>query len=145
METHDRPGYPWWLAVLLMLAVAAAVGVFTYNLGIAQGIADSSRLVVAPGAAPGVAAPGAPGTVAPFVYYYPRHWGWGWGFGFFPFFGLLWIFLIFGVMRRLLWGGRWYGRRCGYGYYGYGGVPPAFDEWHRRAHGQQTPPATTQL
>ena len=36
------------------------------------------------------------------------------------------------VVRGLFWRGAWGGRGCGYR-----GVPPAFDEWHRRAHAQQ--------
>ena len=116
-----------WFAVVLMLAMIALVGVFTYNLGVAQGVAQG---------APAIAAP-APGAVAPMVYYYPRHWGWG--FGFFPFAPLLFFILFFGVMRRLWWGPRWHRRGCGYyGYYDR--VPPEFDEWHRRAHSQQQEP-----
>jgi hypothetical protein len=61
---------------------------------------------------------------------------WGFGFHFFPFFGLLFLFF---VLRSLFWGGPWRrGWGCGYGYYG---APPSLDEWHRRAHGQQPPPA----
>lgn len=90
-----------WFAVVLAVALAAAVGVFTYNLGLAHGLAQT---------APAVVAPGAPGAVPPYMFY-PRPWGWG--FGFFPFFGLIWVFLLFAVLRRLWWGPRWYGRRCG--------------------------------
>ena len=70
----------------------------------------------------------APGGAAPMVFY-PRPWGFG--FGFFPLMILFWIFVI----RGLFWRGRW-GGGCGYGSR-YGGVPPAFDEWHRRAHAQE--------
>ena len=104
-----------WVIGLVAVAMLAAVGVYTYNLGVAQGLAESGRLVAAPG------------TTVPVVFW-PRPW---FGFGFFPFFPLfilLWIFVI----RGLFWRNRWYGR--GYGY-ACGGVPPAFDEWHRRAHG----------
>jgi len=140
METHDRPGFPWWLALLLMLALAAGVGLFTYNLGMAQGIAQSGAVA---------AAPAAPGTAVAPVYIYPRYWGWGWrgwGFGFFPFFGIFWFFIVFGLLRRLWWGPRWYRR----GYYGYGCGPYGYydrdlNDWHRRAHGEQPPPTTTQL
>ena len=107
-----------WLITLVVAAGLAAVGVFTYNLGVAQGLAEGGRLVAAPG---GAAVP---------VVYWPRPW---FGFGFFPFFPLfilLWIF----AARGLFWRRRWYGRDYGYGC---GGVPPAFDEWHRRAHAQQ--------
>lgn len=139
METHDRPGFPWWLAVLLMLALAAGVGVFTYNLGMVQGAAQGGAVVAAP--------PAGGGAVAP-VYVYPRYWhpGWGMGFGFFPFFGLFWVFIFFAFLRRLWWGPRWY-RRCGYygrGYYGPGYDDRDLDEWHRRAH-DPSAPKTTQL
>ena len=118
-----------WFAVVLTLALAAAVGVFTYNLGLARGLAQ---------VAPAIAPPDAPNAVVPYVFY-PRPWGWG--FGFFPFFGLLWAFLLFAIVRRLWWGPRWYGRR--YGHSGYDRcVPPEFEEWHRRAHGEKAPEPT---
>ena len=109
----------------LTLALVASVGVYTYNLGLAHGIAESGRLIASPGASPGA---------APVIAVWPRPWGFG--FGFFPFFPLLFILFWFFVVRALFWRGAWR-RGCGYGY---GGVPPAFDEWHRRAHGQQEPP-----
>ena len=119
-----------WFAVVLTLALAAAVGVFTYNLGLARGLAQVAPVVAPPG--------GAPNAVVPYVFY-PRPWGWG--FGFFPFFGLFWAFLLFAIVRRLWWGPRWYGRR--YGRYGYDTcVPPEFEEWHRRAHGEKAPEPT---
>jgi hypothetical protein len=148
METHDRPAVPWWPAVLLMLALAAAVGVFTYNLGLEHGAVQTAPIVVAPAG----------------VYYYPRHWRWDGGFGFFPFFGLIWFFVIFGLIRRLVWGPRWWWRRRYYGYYGCG--PWDHDDyWYRRGpygpgpygpgpygppqgpgpQGPQGPPPTTQL
>ena len=122
-----------WGAIAAMVAMMALVGVVAYNAGVSQGLVESAR-VVAP-AVPG--APGAPGAVAPYVYYYPRHWGWGFGAG--PFLVLFWVFLMFALIRRAFWGPRWY--RRGYGCYGgyYDRVPPEFDEWHRRAHGQQEP------
>ncbi len=70
---------------------------------------------------------------------------WGYGFGFFPFFGLfplfgflfflLILFWIFGGRRRW-YGGGWQGGYGPQGPHGHG-VPPAFEEWHRRAHGEQ--------
>ena len=113
-----------WAAMLLTLALVAAVGVFTYDLGVAHGVAQVAPTVVAPGA------PGSPGNVVPYVFY-PRPYGWG--FGIFPFFGLFWLALIFLFARRLWWGPRWYGR--GYGWRGcYGRTAPEFDERRRRAH-----------
>lgn len=99
---------------VLVLAGAAAIATGAYNWGLAQGIAESARATSAPGAG------------APYVYVWPRPWG----FGFFPFFPLLFLFLFFFVVRGMLWRGPW---RRGWAY-GCGGVPPAFDEWHRRAH-----------
>ena len=96
-------------------------------VGVTYGIAESGRLAV-PGGTPVVA-------------FWPRPWGFG--FGFFPIFPLL-FFLFFWVFvaRALFWRGRWHR--------GYGnrwetrGVPPMFEEWHRRMHEQQPqqpPPA----
>ena len=106
------------IAVLVIVG-AAAIGIGAYNAGVAQGIAESGRVIAAPPA----------GT--PYVYVWPRPWG----FGFFPFFPLFFLLLFFFVIRGLLWRGPWRGG------WGYRGVPPAFEEWHRRAHGEQ--PTTT--
>ena len=99
---------------VLLLGGAAVLGVGAYNAGVAQGIAESGRLV------------GAPPPVGTPVYVWPRPWG----FGFFPFFPLLFLFLFFFVVRGMLWRGR----RHGGWRYRYEGVPPMFEEWHRRAH-----------
>jgi hypothetical protein len=105
-----------WLTGLFMVAVLAAVGVYTYNLGVAQGIAESGRFVAAPGAG------------VPVVAVWPRPWG----FGFFPFFPFLFILFWFFIARGLFWRGAWRGRM-----YGCGGGPTELDEWHRRAHAQE--------
>jgi len=105
-----------WLIGLLMVAMLAAVGVYTYNVGVAHGIAESGRLVAAPGAG------------VPVYAVWPRPWGFG--FGFFPFFPFLFILFWVFVLRGIFWRGPWHHRGYWYG----GGVPPAFDEWHRRAH-----------
>src|SRR6266850_8255475 len=91
----------------LAVAAAVAIGIGAYNAGVAQGIAESGRLIAAPPA----------GT--PYVYVWPRPWG----FGFFPFFPLLFLVLFFFfVMRALLWKARWHGGWR----YRHDGVPPAF-------------------
>ena len=86
-----------WLTGLLMVAMLAATGVYTYNLGVAHGIAESGRAITVPG------------TGVPVVAVWPRPWGFG--FGFFPlFFVLFWIFVARGVFwRRARWGRPW---RC---------------------------------
>ena len=82
---------------VLILAGAAAIGIGAYNAGVAQGIAESGRLIAAPSAA------------TPYVYVWPRPWG----FGFFPFFPLIILFWIV-VTRGLFWRGAWRGRGCRY-------------------------------
>src|SRR6478736_5497864 len=106
---------------LLMGLALVMVGGYAYNLGVVHGIAESSRVAAAPG------------TGAPIVAVWPRPWGFGW----FPIFPLFFIFGLLFLVRGLYWREAW---GCGYGYhYGSPGVPPAFDEWHRRAHEQEAP------
>jgi hypothetical protein len=123
---HMEPHRPFrWAAFLVAVVIAAAVGFFAYNAGVAHGVATA--------AGSQIAAP-APGT-GPFVPYYGYGWYRPWGFGFFfaPFF----FFLAFVfVMRALFWGGPW--RRYGCYPRGYYGAPPTFDDWHRRAHERMT-------
>jgi hypothetical protein len=117
------------IAVLLVVLVAAAaigIGGYAYNLGVAQGMVESGK-VVAP-------VPGTPPFAygAPFGFYRP----WGFGFGglgcFFPFLAfLLFFFLIRGLF--------WHGRGWGGGRHWNRGAPAAFDEWHREAHGTPAP------
>ena len=73
----------------------------------------------------------APGTGVP-VIIWPRPWGFG--FGFFPLFPFLFILFWFFVARGLFWRGAWRGRM-----HGCAGVPPQFEEWHRRAHANESP------
>ncbi len=108
---------------LLVIALAVGIGVVVYQAGYAQGAVESGRINLPPVAS------------APFVYapwfYHP------FGFGFFPFgclFPLLGILLVFLLVRAVFWGGRWGGPR-----HWDGGVPPRFEEWHRRAHGEPQP------
>ncbi|MFL5673543.1 MAG: hypothetical protein ACJ779_00915 [Chloroflexota bacterium] len=89
-------------------------------------------------------------AVAPVVVpAYGYGWGWHAGFGFVGFFfGLLFLFLIFGLIRAVLWrggpgrSGRWgdgSGMRSG----GSGWESRAhatFEDWHRAAH-EPAPPA----
>jgi hypothetical protein len=105
--------------VLVLVAVlgAVAIGTNAYHAGIARGLEEAARLP-----APGGATSGAP----PYVYYGP-HWYYGpyWhhGFGFGFLFPLLFLFLVFALFR-------------GHHYRSWktAGVPPMFEEWHRRAH-----------
>jgi hypothetical protein len=101
----------FWIAVgVLAMATLAGVSTYSFNAGLAQGLADNGRAVA----------------------FAPRPWGWGFGFPVFPFFL---IFFWFVVLRGLFWRGPW-----GYRRWHHDGVPAAFDEWHRRAHARQDPP-----
>ena len=109
-----------FLAIVL-LAVVAGIAAYAYNLGIAQGVVQSGKLP-------------APATgVAPYPYYGGPFFFHPFGFpGLFCLVPLL-FFLLFGILTRgLFWHGAWHGG----GHHGYWekGVPPRFDEWHRRAH-----------
>jgi hypothetical protein len=103
-----------WISAVILVVVALTVGAIGYNIGLSHGLA-----MAAPAAA-------APGAVAPYMWYRP----WGFGFGFGPLFFLLLFFFAF---RPLLWGG-FYGRHWHHA--DPSGLPPRFEEWHRRAHEQ---------
>jgi hypothetical protein len=114
------------LRVLFALVVVAAIvgiGVYAYNLGVAQGLAESGKL----------ATPSA--GFAPHSYYggpfFFRPFGFGLAGCLFP---LLFVCLIFALLRGLFWHKHWGGH---HGHWGKG-VPPMFEEWHRRAHEGQT-------
>ena len=105
---------------VLLVAGAAAIGIGAYNAGmaagVAHGLAESGRVIAMPPAA------------TPYVYVWPHPWG----FGFFPIFPIFFFLLFFFALRGLLWRGR------RHGHYRYDGVPPFFEEWHRRAHAAQS-------
>ena len=121
----DRFGFRLLIGAV-MIAALATVGIYAYNLGVAHGVAESTRAIAASGGAE---------AGAPAVVVWPRPWGVG--FGFFPFFPLFFILFWVFAARGLFWRGA----RRGWPYR-HDGVPPAFDEWHRRAHAQQGPPPT---
>jgi hypothetical protein len=60
-----------------------------------------------------------------------------WGIGFFSVFLLLVPFFI--IARILSWRARWHDGWS----FRHHGVPPAFEEWHRRAHAERPAPPTT--
>lgn len=121
------------LIVILLVAGAVSLGVFAYNLGLNQNLVQS--------AASGTVQPGT--GVIPYPAYGP-FWFRPFGFGLFGCFGpFLFFFLIFLLFRFLFWGGRW-GHGPGWRHEHWDrGVPPMFDEWHKKAHeqeGQNPPP-----
>lgn len=124
------------LLVLVLLAGAAGVGVIAYNYGVAQGLMQSGQIVAPEGGAVPYAYP----YYGPFFFHRPFF-----GFGLLGcLFPLLFFFVVFGLLRALFWRGPWgWGRRGGWGHHGpWGkGVPPMFEEWHKRAHGEAPGPA----
>jgi hypothetical protein len=103
--------------VLLAASAAAAIGFWSYNAGVAQGMVEAWRMAAA-----------TPGGAVP-AYPYMWHRPWGFGFGFFPF-GFLFVLLWFFAIRGLFWRrSRWWGDHDR-------GIPRRFEEWHRRAHEQ---------
>ncbi len=109
---------------LVLVVIALSIGVYVYNVGVAQGLAQSGRLP----------APESGTVPNPYYGYGPfLHRPFGFGFGLF---GLLvplfFFFLILAVLRGLFWGGH----RGWHRHHGMteNGVPPMFDEWHRRMH-----------
>ncbi len=120
------------LSALILVAAVAGIAFFAFRAGVAQGSPVT------------IEAPSGESVPAPYPYY-----GYGmrlyhpFGFGFGCFGPLLALFLLFIALRSfrfLFWGPRW-----GWGHHHYGpwgrrwenGFPPMFDEWHKRAHGEQ--------
>ncbi len=114
------------IAILLLALVVGLVG---YQIGIMQNVAAQVPA-------------GAAGT-APAYYWYGPHMFWG-----FPFFGFLgflfplfFFFVIFGLIRAAVWGGR------GWGYGRYERRRQMLEDIHRELHGEkpssnQQPPAS---
>lgn len=125
-----------FVAALVLIAAIAGIAFFAFRAGVAQGSPIT------------IEAPSGESVPAPYPYYgygMPFHRPLGFGFGFFGFLILLFLFFtVLRVFRFLFWGPRW---GWGHHHVGHGpwgrhwenGVPPTFEEWHKRAHGE--PPA----
>ena len=128
------------VATLVMVAAIAAVAFFAFNAGVAKG---SPITIDAP-----------EGQVAPVPYPYfghgygmPFHRPFGFGFGCFGIlFTIFFLVLALKAFRFAVWGPRFghASRMHGpwRGHWGENGVPPMFDEWHKRAH--ESPKESTQ-
>lgn len=121
------------LGALLVLGLILGAGAFGYKAGMAQGISQ------APAVAKSIEKAAESGQPA-YNYgygYYPRPYGFHHGFS--PFGAIcgsiIFLFFFLGVMKMLFFRkmrhgehhGHW-GKRCE------DGVPPMFNEWHKRAH-----------
>ncbi len=111
------------LLVLVLIAGAVGMATYSYQMGVAQGMADTGKLV-----APAAGA-------APYPYWGPMFFRpFGWGFGFIGLlFPLFFLFLIFGLVRGVFGYGRWGGHRGMWE----GRAHQTFDDWHRQAHEPQ--------
>jgi hypothetical protein len=130
------------VAALVLLAAIAGIAYFAFQAGVVRG---SPITIEAPSGGPSTSPGSAQGVPAPYPYYgygMPFHRPWGFGFGFFGcLIPLFLFFLLFGAFRFLFWGPRW-GHHGGHGPWGRweNGMPPMFEEWHKRAHGEAGPP-----
>jgi hypothetical protein len=95
----------------IAVSLAAAIGIATYNIGFAHGLAAGGAAAFDRGAG------------MPYGYFWPRPWG----FGFFI--PLAFLAFWFLVARTLIWRRPWIG-----GPYGDPRMVSGLDEWHRRAH-----------
>ena len=119
------------VVVLVLIAAILGIGAYAYNIGIARGLAQNAT-VPAGGSVP-----------VPYMHYWPPFFGFGYGFGFLGcLIPLFLLFLVFGSVRALFWHGpmgwRRHMHRGSWGWRDENGkdVPPFFEEWHRRAHGE---------
>jgi hypothetical protein len=114
---------------LVLLAVIGAIAFFAFQAGVAQG---SPITIEAPA-----------GQSAPMPYYgygygMPFHRGhFGFGFGcLIPLFAVFLLVIALKSFRMMMGGPRW-GWGHHRGHWGERGVPPMFEEWHKKAHGEQ--------
>lgn len=120
------------IGALLLIGLVAFGGFMAYKAGVAQGIARAPEVAEAIQQTAENGQP-VPPMYAPYGYGYP-HFGYRHHFN--PFgaicFSILFLFLFFGALRML------FGRPWHHGWRHHnkweGGVPPMFDEWHKRAH-----------
>ena len=118
------------LAALVLIAAVAGIAFLAYQAGVANGSPVTLE------------APSGQSVPAPYPYPYygmPFYRPWGFGFGCFGILiPLFLLFLAFHALRVLFWGPRLSWRRH-HGPYGRGwneDVPPMFEEWHKKAHGE---------
>jgi len=124
------------IAALVLVAAIAGIAFFAYNAGVAHG---SPVTIQAP------EGQGAQAPYPPFGYGYDMTFHRPFGMMGLGCFGILIpLFLFFLAMKafRFMFFGPRFGHRMGghgpwRGHMGENGVPPMFEEWHKRAHGEQ--------
>jgi hypothetical protein len=131
------------IGVLLLVGLVAAGGFMAYKAGVAQGVMQAPEVATAisEAAKNGQAAP--PMMYPGYNYgYRPYGFGPGHHFGFFPLggicFSIFFLFLFFGFLKMVFFRPWRYGHMHGpWGRHWEDGFPPMFNEWHKRAHGEQ--------
>lgn len=129
--------------LLLVLGLIAGAGAFGYRAGFTKGIAHAPEVAAAIEKS---AENGQVALISPmygYGYGYPHPYGFGHPHFFNPFsaicLSIFFLFLFFGAMKMLFFRRM----RHGWGHHGHwrkeweGGVPPFFEEWHKRAHGEK--------
>ena len=132
------------LGLLLVLGLIAGAGAFGYQAGMARGIEQAPEVASAIEKAAENGQPETPMYGHGYGYGYPHGYAFGYRHHFNPFgaicFSILFLFLFFGAMKMLFFRRM----RHGWGHHGHqgpwgkgweGNVPPPFEEWHKRAHG----------
>lgn len=124
-------------ALIVAIAIVAGIGIGVYNAGVSEGVAEAARVAQ-------VAGDGAAVVYPPYVggpYGYGHGWGGG-GFGFFGIlFGILFFFLIIGMIRAAFGWGRWGGGGRGPG--GWESRNERIAEMHRELHRKDEPKGAT--
>jgi len=125
------------VSALVLIAALAGIAFFAFQAGIAQG----SPISIEAPSGESVPAPYPPYGYGYGMPFHRAHFGFGFGFGCFgPLLALFLLFVALKSFRLLFWGPRW-----GWGHHQHGpwgrhwenGVPPMFEEWHKKAHGEQ--------
>ena len=137
------------IGVLLLIVLIAVGGFMAFKAGEANGIAQAPAIATAIEKA---AENGQPADLPPMMS--GHQYGYGYGspmmyrhhFGFFPggiCFSIFFLFLLFGALKMIFFGrmhhmhhhgGHWRGP---WGRHWEDGVPPMFNDWHKRAHGEK--------
>mgnify|MGYP003478868407 CR=1 FL=1 len=138
------------IGALLFIALLVAGGVMVFKAGEVRGVSQAPAVATAISQA---AENGQVAPVPPMMYQY----GYGYGPGFYPHMGgfhhfgffpfgicgsIFFLFLFLGIMRMIffrgMWQRGWEGHKHGpWSKNWEGGVPPMFNEWHKRAHDEK--------
>lgn len=129
------------IGALLLVGLVTAGGFMAYKAGVAQGIAQAPEVADAIQQSVENGQPVAP-MYGPYGYGHPYGYGFSYRHHFNPFagicFSIIFLFFFFGFLKMIFFRGmrHGWGNRHGQGPWGKweGGVPPMFDEWHKRAH-----------